>query len=144
VGESCEAARERRKGMSPRKTEIKILHFSGHQDRPMHSLSCELDVKLCVGTHHVIILLAEMREILETSQYILCQMAYISFGGFEPTTPVPSLSVRSSTYPYTKASKRQYCQPNRRVHHSRRTQLTKYRCLSIHNCRTCNIDPPTV
>jgi hypothetical protein len=41
----------------------------------MHSLSCELDVKLCVGKHHVIILLAEMREILETSQYILCQMA---------------------------------------------------------------------
>jgi hypothetical protein len=108
---------------------MKILHFSRYRDRPMHSLSCELDVKLCVGKHHVIVLLAEMREILEASQYILCQMAYISFGGFEATTPVVNLSVRSSTYPYTRASKRQYCRPNRWVHHSRHTQLTTYRCL---------------
>jgi hypothetical protein len=69
----------------------------------MHSLSCELHMKLCVGKHQVTILLAEMREFLETSQYNLCQMAYISLSGFEATTHVASLNVRSSMYPYPRA-----------------------------------------
>jgi hypothetical protein len=71
VGKSREAIRERRM-YEPQEDWDEDYHFSRYRDRPMHSLSCELDVKLCVGKHHVIILLAEMREILETSQYILC------------------------------------------------------------------------